>query len=76
MKEFLENIKIKPLSQHFWDIQYKSNNFALMKIIFLQPLVDIIFRYHFIFFRVLGPPTNKMKKNKNFTYGVLGIKIG
>ena len=36
-----------------------------------QTLVEIIFRYQFKFFR---PSYNQ--KEKNFTYGVLGIKIG
>ena len=30
--------------------------FALIKKIFLQTLVEVIFRYHTFFFRVLGPP--------------------
>ena len=36
--------------------QVQNNFFALIKKIFLQTLVEIIFRYHKIFFRVLGPP--------------------
>ena len=44
--------------------------------ILLQTLVEIIFRYHKIFLEFWDPPTNKMKKNKMVTYGVLGIKIG
>ena len=34
--------------QHFWDTQYKNIFlfFALIKKIFLQNLVEIIFRYH------------------------------
>ena len=43
-------------------------------------LVEIIFRYHQKYLRFLGPsgtpPTTKKKKSENFTYGVLGIKIG
>ena len=29
-----------------------------------------------IFFGFWDPPTTKKKKSKNFTYGVVGIKIG
>ena len=36
--------------------QVQNNFFALIKKIFLQTLVEIIFRYHTFFFRVLGPP--------------------
>ena len=36
--------------------QVQNNFFALIKRIFLQTLVEIIFRYHKSFFRVLGPP--------------------
>ena len=36
--------------------QVQNNFFALIKKIFLQTLVEIIFRYQKIFFRVLGPP--------------------
>ena len=50
--------------------------FALIKKIFLQTLVEIIFRYHKIFFQgsgtPLGPPTTKMKI---FACEVMGIKI-
>ena len=54
--------------------------FALIKKIFLQALVDIIFRYHkqyfYIFETPWDPPTTKKKKSENFKYGVLNIKIG
>ena len=36
--------------QHFLDTQVQNNFFALIKKIFLQTLVEIIFRYHKIFF--------------------------
>ena len=36
--------------------QVQNNFFALIKKIFLKTLVEIIFRYHTNFFRVLGPP--------------------
>ena len=48
--------------------------FALIEKIFLQSLVEIIFK---IFLKFLGPRrTTKKKKSENFTHGVLGIKIG
>ena len=65
--------------KHFWDTQYKNTFllfFALIKKIFLQTLVEIIFRYHKILFQgsgtPLGPPTTKMKI---FACEVMGIKI-
>ena len=58
------------LRMHFWDTQYKIFLFALIKKFFLQTLVEIIFKYDLIW----DPPTNKMKQN--FTYEVLGIKLG
>ena len=36
--------------------QVQNNYFALIKKIFLQTLVEIIFNYHKFFFSVLGPP--------------------
>ena len=36
--------------------QVQNIFFALIKKIFLQTLVEIIFRYHKFFFMVLGPP--------------------
>ena len=47
--------------------------FALVKKIFLQPLIEIIFRIIHFFITVLGPP---YERNEFFTYEVLGIKIG
>ena len=50
--------------------------FALIKEIFLQPLIEIIFRsFIFLlqFWDPLGPP---YEHNEFFTYEVLGIKIG
>ena len=47
-----------------------QNNFGFDQKSFTN-LIEIFFRY--IFFRVLGPP---YEQNKNFTYEVLGIKIG
>ena len=69
------------LLQHFWDTQYKNIFlfFALIKKIFLQNLVEIIFNIIeniFKFWDPWDPPTTKKKKIENFTYGVLGIKIG
>ena len=62
--------------QYFLDTQVKNNFFALIKKIFLQALVEIIFRYHKSFFygsgTLLGPPTNKMNF---FACEVMGIKI-
>ena len=56
--------------------QVQNNFFALIKKIFLQTLVEIIFRYHKFFFKgsgtPWGPPTNKMKI---FACEVMGIKI-
>ena len=46
--------------------------FSLIKKIFLQTLVELMFRYHKIF--CFGTTLYKMNKNKNITYGVLGIK--
>ena len=41
--------------------------------IFLQTLVEIIFKHNLFF----GTPLQtKRGNNENFTYGVLGIKIG
>ena len=40
--------------------------FALIKKIFLQPLAEIIFRYHKFFFRVLGPPGPHLQTKWNF----------
>ena len=53
----------------------QNNSFALIKKIFLQALVEIIFRYQkkYEFLDPLGPPYQQMK---TFTYEVLGIKIG
>ena len=79
MKKKIPKILFHTHTEHFWVTQYVQKYsifFALTKEIFLQPLVEIIFRYHKIFLNVLGPPTNKMQKKKNFTYRVLGIKIG
>merc|ERR1711946_75042 len=42
--------------------------FALIKKIFLQPLVEIIFRYHKFFFRVLGPPRAPYEQNKKILH--------
>ena len=41
----------------------------------LKYFLDII-KTIFRFLDPHDPPTNKKKKNENFTYGVLGIKIG
>ena len=46
--------------------------FFLNHKIFLQNLVEIKKNI----FRFLGTPYNQKKKSENFTYGVLGIKIG
>ena len=59
--------------------QVQNLFFALIKKIFLQTLVEIIYIYHY-FLQILGTPwnlhTNKKKKNDNFTYyGVLS-KLG
>ena len=37
-----------PRLEHFWDTQYKNilNIFALIKKIFFQTLVEIIFKFH------------------------------
>ena len=55
LKEFLEILKMKVLVLNFGT---PSTNFffALIKKIFLQTLVEIIFIYHKNCFRFLGPP--------------------
>ena len=40
--------------------------FALIKQIVLKTLVEIIFRDHTIFFRVLGPPYNQNEEQSKF----------
>ena len=56
-------ILLYPPADPFWDTQYKNilNLFASIKKNFLQTLVEIIFRFQYFPFRVLGlpPPTNK-----------------
>ena len=47
--------------------------FALIAKIFLQPLIEVSFRYQTFIFEFWDPPTNKIKI---FTYEVIGIKIG
>ena len=49
--------------------QVQNNFFALIKKIFLQTLVEIIFRYHKFFFRVLGPPGPPFEQNEFFYIG-------
>ena len=44
----------------------KNYFFALIKKIFLQTLVKIIFRYQNFFFRVLGPPGTPYEQNEHF----------
>ena len=51
----------------FWDTQYKIF-FCLIKKIFLQTLVEIIFRYHKFFFRVLGPPGAPLQTKWKFLH--------
>ena len=46
--------------QHFLSTKYKIISCFNQKNLFTT-LVEIIFIYHKIFLRVLGPPTNKMK---------------
>ena len=51
--------------------QIQNNFFALIKKIFLQTLIEIIFRYHSFFYCICPP----YEHNEFFTYEVLGIKI-
>ena len=48
MKFFFSKNLVYNRWQHFWDTQYKNIFlfFALIKKIFLQNLVKIVFRYH------------------------------
>ena len=71
-KNFLKIFKNEGLGPKFWDTQYKFF-FALIKKIFLQTLIEIIFRITHLFITVLGPP---YERNEFFPYEVLGIKIG
>ena len=48
--------------------QVQNNFFSLIKKIFLQNLVEIIFRYHKIFFRVLGPPGAPIRTTWKFLH--------
>ena len=48
--------------------QVQNNFFALIKKIFLQTLVEIIFRYHKFFFRVLGPPWAPLRPKWKFLH--------
>ena len=45
-----------------------KNFFALIRKIFLQTLVEIIFRSHNIFFRVLGPPGAPLRTKWKFLH--------
>ena len=70
---FWKIFKNEGFGPKFWDTQYKFF-FALIKKIFLQTLIEIIFRYHSFFITVLGPPGPPYEHNEFFTYEVLDIK--
>ena len=55
MKKKLKSLVLPPLTALLGNSALNIF-FALIKKIFLQTLVEIIFRYRKIFFRVLGPP--------------------
>ena len=69
-RNFWKIFKNEGFGPKFWDTQYKFF-FAPIKKIFLQTLVEIIFRYQGSG-TPGGPPTNKMKI---FACEVMGIKI-
>jgi len=65
------------LWQNFLDTQYKNIFFfALIKKIFSQNLVEIIFRYHKKYFWIFGTPLQPKRRKVKVSHGVLGIKIG
>ena len=49
-------------------MQYFFADAPLIKKIFLQTLVEIFFRYHKFFFRVLGPPRAPYEQNKKILH--------
>ena len=64
---FWKIFKNEGFGPKFWDTQYEFL-FSLIKKIFLQTLVEIIFKYHKIFLGFwdpLGPP---YEQNKNFLH--------
>ena len=78
MKNKIQEFGFTPAQSTFGTLSTKYLTFfAFIKKIFLQTLVEIFFRYHKKYFKFLGSPgTTKKNKSENFTYGVLGIKIG
>ena len=48
--------------------QVQNNFFALIKKIYLQTLVEIIFRYHKTFFMVRGPPGEPLRTKWKFLH--------
>ena len=58
-RNFWKIFKNEGFGPKFWDTQYKIF-FALIKKIFLQPLIEIIFRYHSFFNYSFGTPWNIM----------------
>ena len=63
MKKKIKKFCFTPLTAL---LRHPLKKSALIKKIFLQALVEIIFRYHKIFFRVLGPPGPPYEQNENF----------
>ena len=54
-RNFWKIFKNEGFGPKFWDTQYKFF-FALIKKIFLQTLIEIIFRYHSFFYYSFGTP--------------------
>ena len=54
-RNFGKIFKNEGFGPKFWDTQYKFF-FALIKKIFLQTLIEIIFRYHSFFYYSFGTP--------------------
>ena len=54
-RNFEKIFKNEGFGPKFWDTQYKFF-FALIKKIFLQTLIEIIFRYHSFFYYSFGTP--------------------